>query len=65
MGAPKGLTTTSRESEDNLVTTMLANIKGLQELPHFENEDPSGTVTSLINFSLLGGTEALLMSPLE
>jgi hypothetical protein len=44
--------------EDDLITTTLANIEGLQDFPHFENEDPSSTITGLINFSFLGGTEA-------
>jgi hypothetical protein len=46
------------EPEDDLVSTALANIEGLQELPHFESDNPSGTVTGLIDFSLLGGPEA-------
>jgi hypothetical protein len=58
MGAPEGLTTTPGKPEDDLVSTALANIEGLQELPHFESDNPSRTVTGLINFSLLGGPEA-------
>jgi hypothetical protein len=58
MGAPEGLTTMSGKPENDLITTALANIEGLQKLPHFENEDPSSTVASLINFSFLVCTEA-------
>jgi hypothetical protein len=58
MGAPEGLTTAPSKPEDNLVSTALANIEGLQELFHFESDNPSGTVTGLIDFSLLRSPKA-------
>ena len=41
----------------DLATAALANVGSLQDLPHFEDDDHTGTEAGLLDFSLLGGSE--------
>ena len=46
----------ARTTED-LATIALANVEGIQELPHFESTEHAGADADTLNFSLLGATE--------
>ena len=45
------------EAVEDLAAIALANVEGIQKLPHFEADEHTGTDAGLIDFSLLGGTE--------